>query len=120
MARYDNRRYSAEMPPGYGPRNLLKFLLDTALDGVKDADLGPKERWRLFVHRERLSKAAAKLTGPTVIEPEPRAELFYQALESILAIAFARADKPCCATTNATETSQPRHERKETGVGDDR
>ena len=94
MARHDNRRYSAETPPGYSTRDLIKFLLDIALDGTKEDDLTPRERWRMGVHRKRLSEAVAKLTGSSDIDREHRAELFYQAVESICVIMVDRVENP--------------------------
>jgi hypothetical protein len=94
MARYDNTRYSAEMPPGYGPRDLLKLLIDTARDGDADEKLhNSEERWRLFRHRELLASAMAQLTAPHSIGQRRRASLSYQALESACVILSLRIEQ---------------------------
>jgi hypothetical protein len=94
MARYDNTRYSAEMPLGYSPRDLIELLIDTATDGMKDRDLILSERRRLRVYRERLFNADVKLTGPGDIDREHRTDLFYQAVESICGIMADRVENP--------------------------
>lgn len=94
MARYNNQNYSAEMPPGYGPRDFLKVLVDTAMDGEKDTVHLPKERWQLHVHRERLSDAVAQLTAAHSVGQRRRAALLYQAVESACVILSLRIEQP--------------------------
>jgi hypothetical protein len=62
---YDNRKYSETMPPGYGLRDFVTFLVDLANDGVLNKKgeqrLTAFERARLTGHSQLLSGAVEAL-----------------------------------------------------------
>jgi hypothetical protein len=116
MARYDNKHYSAEMPPGYGPRDLLKLLTDTARDGEKDAAFHtPQERFWLFRHRERLASAMAQLTASHSIGQRRRANLSYQALESACVILSLRIEQNVVQRQMKARADHARDSKKPVG-----
>jgi hypothetical protein len=102
-ARYDNRKYSATMPPGYGLRDLVAFLVKIANSGELDKKgkrrLTGLEHARLCGHGRWLSSAVEELVqiltdGQAPDAQERRLDLLRQALGSGAVIASYQAKNP--------------------------
>jgi hypothetical protein len=114
---YDNTEYSDTMPPGYGLRDLVAFLMDLANDGVLNKEgeqqLTEEELRKLYRHGRLLSGAVEFLVNG--LSPDALGQL-WQALGSAAVIASYAARNPmderqkleraACATEGRKTQSQ--------------
>jgi hypothetical protein len=117
MGRHDHTRHFDKMPRSYGLREFTDFLVDAAQNGAVSEKLVQRDRARLSVQADLLSRAVAELTKILTDHQTSRVQkshlaILYQALGSACTIASYQVENPAVKREMRERAAYATRERK--------